>query len=156
MATHSSVLAWRISWMEKPGRLQSMGSHRVGQDWSDLAAAVSNFPGGTSGKEPACQCRKRKSRRFDPWVRKIPWRRKWQPTSGFLPGESHGQGSLVATVHSVSQSWTWLKRLSMPAQCLILIEFPLNENCCHLKVGGTSRLGFLFTSQMNTTTEILE
>ena len=40
MATHSSVLAWRIPWTEKPGRLQSMGSHRVGHDWSDLAAAA--------------------------------------------------------------------------------------------------------------------
>ena len=40
MATHSSVLAWRIPWMEKPGRLLSMGSHRVGHDWSDLAAAA--------------------------------------------------------------------------------------------------------------------
>ena len=40
MATHSSVLAWRIPWMDKPGRLQSMGSHRVGHDWSDLAAAA--------------------------------------------------------------------------------------------------------------------
>ena len=40
MATHSSVLAWRIPWTEKPGRLQSMGSHRVGHDWSDLAAAT--------------------------------------------------------------------------------------------------------------------
>ena len=40
MATHSSVLAWRIPWMEKPGRLQSMGSHRIGHDWSDLAAAA--------------------------------------------------------------------------------------------------------------------
>ena len=39
MATHSSVLAWRIPWMEKPGRLQSMGSHRVRHDWSNLAAA---------------------------------------------------------------------------------------------------------------------
>ena len=38
MATHSSVLAWRIPWTEKPGRLQSMGSHRVGHNWSDLAA----------------------------------------------------------------------------------------------------------------------
>ena len=42
MATHSSVLAWRILWMEKPGRLQSMGSHRVRHDWSDLAAAAAN------------------------------------------------------------------------------------------------------------------
>ena len=40
MATHSSVLAWRIPGMGKPGGLPSMGSHRVGQDWSDLAAAV--------------------------------------------------------------------------------------------------------------------
>ena len=40
MATHSSVLAWRIPWTEKPGRLQSMGSHRVGHDRSDLAAAA--------------------------------------------------------------------------------------------------------------------
>ena len=42
MATHSSVLAWRIPWMEKPGRLQSMGSHRVGHNWSDLAAAAAS------------------------------------------------------------------------------------------------------------------
>ena len=40
MATYSSILAWRIPWTEKPGRLQSMGSHRVGHDWSDLAAAA--------------------------------------------------------------------------------------------------------------------
>ena len=45
-----------------------------------------------SGKEPACQCRRR---RFDPWVRKIPWRRRWQSTPVFLPGKSHGQRSLV-------------------------------------------------------------
>ena len=40
MATHSSVLAWRISGMGEPGGLPSMGSHRVGHDWSDLAVAV--------------------------------------------------------------------------------------------------------------------
>ena len=40
MATHSSVLAWRIPWMEKPGKLQSMGSYRVGHDWSDLTVAA--------------------------------------------------------------------------------------------------------------------
>jgi len=42
--------------------------------------------------EPACQCRRCK---FDPWVEKIPWRRKWQPTPVFLPGKSLGQKSLV-------------------------------------------------------------
>ena len=49
MATHSSILAWRIPWTEESG-----------------------FPGGTSGQEPACQCRRHKRRTFDPWVRKIP------------------------------------------------------------------------------------
>ena len=44
-----------------------------------------------SGRESACQCR---GHGFDPWVGKIPWRRAWQPTPVFLPGESHGQGSL--------------------------------------------------------------
>ena len=53
------------------------------------------FPGGTCGKEPSCQCRRRKRRRFNPWVGKIPWRMAWQPTPVFLPGESHGQRSLA-------------------------------------------------------------
>ena len=47
-----------------------------------------SFPGGTSGKEPACQCRRCKRYGFDPWMGKIPWRRAWQPTPVFLPGES--------------------------------------------------------------------
>ena len=48
-----------------------------------------------SGKESACQCRRCKRCRFYPWVGKIPWSRKWQPTPVFLPGEFHGQRSLV-------------------------------------------------------------
>ena len=46
-------------------------------------------------KESACHCRRYRRCRFDPWVRKIPWRRKWQPTTVVLPGKSHGQRSLV-------------------------------------------------------------
>ena len=53
------------------------------------------FPRWCSGKESRCQCRRHKRRGFDPWVRKIPWRRKWQPTPVFLPGKSHGQRGLV-------------------------------------------------------------
>ena len=53
------------------------------------------FPGGASDKEPACQCRRHKRRGFDSWVRKVLWRKAWQPTPVFLPGESHGQRSLV-------------------------------------------------------------
>ena len=53
------------------------------------------FPGGASGKEYTCQYRRRKRLGFNPWVRKIPWRRAWQPTPVFLPRESHGQKSLA-------------------------------------------------------------
>ena len=67
MATHSSTLAWRIPWTEESGRLQSAGSLRVGHDW---ATSLSLFI-------------------F------MHWRRKWQPTPVFLPGESQGRGSLV-------------------------------------------------------------
>jgi len=47
------------------------------------------------GKDSTCQWRRHKRRGFDPWVRKIPWGREWQPTAVFLPGKSHGQRSLV-------------------------------------------------------------
>ena len=53
------------------------------------------FPGGTSGKECDCQCRRCKRCGFDLWVGKIPWRREWQLTPEFLPGKFHGQRSLV-------------------------------------------------------------
>ena len=67
MAPHSSTLAWKIPWTEEPGRLQSMGSLGVRHDW---ATSLSLFT-------------------F------MHWRRKWQPTPGFLSGESQGWGSLV-------------------------------------------------------------
>ena len=54
-----------------------------------------DFPGGTSGKEPACQCKRCKILWFHCWVGKIPWRRAQQPTPVFLPGESHGRKSLM-------------------------------------------------------------
>ena len=88
MATHSSVLAWRIPGTGEPGGLPSMELHRVGHDWSDLAAWC-------SGKESICQCRRHKRPKFYRWVGKIPWRRKWQPTVVFLPEKFHGQRSLV-------------------------------------------------------------
>ena len=66
-ATHSSVLAWKIPWTKEPGRLQSMGSRRVGHNW---VTSLSLFI-------------------F------MHWRRKRQPTPVFLPGESQGRGSLV-------------------------------------------------------------
>ena len=56
---------------------------------------VKSFPGGASGQESTCQCRRCQRCEFNPWVRKIPWRRKWQPTPVFLHEKSHGQRSLV-------------------------------------------------------------
>ena len=54
------------------------------------------IPAGAHGKEPTCQRRRQCKRLWlDPWVRKIPWRKGWQPTPGCLPGESHGQRSLL-------------------------------------------------------------
>ena len=67
MAPHSSILAWKIPWTEKPGRLQSMGLQRVRQDW-ETSLSLFTF---------------------------MHWRRKWQATPVFLPGESQGQRSLV-------------------------------------------------------------
>ena len=64
-----------------------------------------SIPRWPSGKESAGQCRRHKRPRFDPWVGKIPWRKAWQPTPVFLPGESHGQRSLEgATVYRVTES----------------------------------------------------
>ena len=57
--------------------------------------ALQGFPGGTSGKEPDCQCRRLKTCGVDPCVGKISWRRTWKPTPVFLPKKSHGQRSLV-------------------------------------------------------------
>ena len=63
-----------------------------------LKSCLENFEHWLSGKESTCS---RRRCRFDPWVGKIPWRRKWQPTPVFLPGKSHGRGVCQATVHGV-------------------------------------------------------
>ena len=59
----------------------------------NTSVSIKVFPGGSDSKESPCQCRRHG---FDPWVRKIPWRRKWQPTPGFLYGEPPGQRSLAS------------------------------------------------------------
>ena len=88
-----------------------------------IQGCCQGFPGGTRGKEPACQCRRHKWRGFDPWVRKIPWRRKWQPTPKFLPGESHGQRSLLGcSLGGHKESDTTEARLNTHAPC------------CHLEI----------------------
>ena len=90
---------------------------------------VLGFPGGTSGNEPTCQCRRRKRRGFSPWVGKIPWRRAWQPTPVFLPGESHGQRSQWARANKVAKSQTRLKQCILRVYQFLII----NVNMCHLR-----------------------
>ena len=84
MAPHSSTLAWKVPWAEEPGRLQSMGSLRVGHDWA-ISLSLFTF---------------------------MHWRRKWQPTPVFLPGESQGWGAWWAAIYGVAQSRTRLMWLS--------------------------------------------
>jgi len=86
MATHSSILAWRIKWTGEPERLQSTGSQRVGHDWeTNTTTGCFGLPGNSAGKKIHPQCGRPG---FHPWVGKTPWRRAWQPTPVFWPGES--------------------------------------------------------------------
>ena len=98
MAPHSSTLAWKIPWTEEPGRLQSMGSLRVGHDWA-TSLSVFTF---------------------------MHWRRKWQPTPVFLPGESQGRGSLVGC-HLWGHTELDTTEVTQQQQQPILSPFP--ENC---------------------------
>ena len=75
----------------------------------------SNKHDGSLSKRIRLQCRRHRRCRFDPWVGKIPWRRKWQPTPVFLPEESMDRGAWWVSVHRIAQSWTQLKQFSMHA-----------------------------------------
>ena len=103
-------IPWRRKWQPTPvflpgkshGQRSRAGFNPWGHKESDMAehsTACSQmqfmwgFPGGASGKESACLCRRGKRCGFDPRVGKIPWRRTWEPTLVFLPGKSHGQRS---------------------------------------------------------------
>ena len=93
MAPHSSTLAWKIPWMEEPGRLQSMRSLRVRQD-SATSLSLLTF---------------------------MHWRRKWQPTPVFLPRESQGQGSPGGLhrvgSHRVGRDWSNLAAAAFILRC---------------------------------------
>ena len=84
MATHSSTLAWKTPWMEEPGRLQSMGSQRVGHDWATWLSFSLSCIGEGNGNPLQCSCLE-------------------NPRDG---------GAWWAAVYGVTQNWTWLKRLS--------------------------------------------
>ena len=101
MASHSSTVARKIPWMEEPGSLQSMGSLRVRHDWA-TSLSLSIF---------------------------LHWRRKWQPTPVFLPGESQGRRSLVGCspwglTESDTTEGTWQQQ-QFQVPWMLLIVWPL-------------------------------
>ena len=110
MAPHSSTLAWKIPWMEEPGRLQSMGPLRVGHDWA-TSFSIFTF---------------------------MHWRRKWQPTPVFSPENPRDGGAWWAAIHGVTQSRTWLKWLSSsssPSPTIsLVIYFSFRQicSCCSI------------------------
>ena len=123
MATHSSALAWKIPWTEESGRLQSMGSWRVGHDWATFTF-MSNW-----GLIPTIQ-----TSQVVLVIKKLPANAGDVKDAGLIPGSGrspeggHGnplhyaclenpmdRGASKATVHRVTQSWTRLKQFSMHA-----------------------------------------
>ena len=107
MAPHSSTLAWKIPWTEEPGGLQYMGSRRVGHDW---ATSLSLFT-------------------F------MHWRRKWQPTPVFLPGESQGWRSLVGChlrgcteSDTTDVTWQQQQQLLCARRCARLWRYKSNKS----------------------------
>ena len=102
MATRSSIFAWEVPWTEVLGGLPSMGLQSI---WHDLVIKQQNDR--TSQvvlvvKNSPANSKRRKRHKFDPWVRKNPRRRAWQPTPVFLPGESHGQSVVCSAVAGCS------------------------------------------------------
>ena len=99
MAAHSSTLAWKIPWMEKPGGLQSMGSLRVGHDW---ATSLSLFT-------------------F------MHWRRKWQPLQCSCLENPRDRGAWWAAVYGVAQSRTRLKWRSSSSKLISSNRIVVND-----------------------------
>ena len=109
---HSSTLAWKIPWTEEPGGLQSMGSRRVRHDW---ATSLSLFTFTN-------------------------WRRQWQPTPAFLPGESQGWRSLVGcrlwgrtesdTTEATWQQWTPTNKTIRLLHLSPLLSWENIQKCC--------------------------
>ena len=106
MAPHSSTFAWKIPWMEEPGRLQSMRSLRVRHNWA-TSLSLSTF---------------------------MHWRRKWQPTPVFLPGESHGQRSLVGYSPWDHKELDTTEQLTFHFHFILVL---IVESLSHIQLSGT-------------------
>ena len=94
MATHSSTLAWKITWTEEPGRLQSMASLRVGNDWL-TSLSLFTF---------------------------MHWRRKWQPTPLLIPGMGEPGGLPSMGSHRIGHDWSGLAKAAAAAAAALVLH----------------------------------
>ena len=99
MATHSITLAWKIPWTEEPGRLQAMGSLRVGHDWATSLSLFTLMIGEGNGNPLQCSCLE----------------------------NPRDRGACWAAVYGVAQSWTQLKRLSSSSSMSTELVMPSNH-----------------------------
>ena len=153
MATHSSVLAWRIPGTGEPDGLPSMGSHRVRHDWSDLAAAAAaaaacipwrniyldlpslGFPCGSASKESACNVGDLGS---IPRLGRYSGEEKGYPLQYSCLENPRNRGAWWASVYGVAQSWTRLKRLSSSSSRIL--KNYTNDLICKTETDLESRL----------------
>ena len=126
LSTLDAILGVR----EGPGTSRPLSVDRLG--------SIDAFwlPWRYGGKEPASQCRRGKRRRFDLWVRKVPWNWKGQPALVFLSGKSQWQSNLVGTVHGVAESRTWLKRLLTCAGHTVTFKWKLSDLTWYVRIQG--------------------
>ena len=125
----------------------------------------SSFPRGSSGEEPTSKFRRRKRYVFNPWVRKIPWRRAWQPTPVFLPGEFHRQRSLVGygpwgskeseTTEATAHKYKWDQECLWPLWIWCKI-FYLCQGQSHFRATSQPQVQLKWRNTSESSTELLQ
>ena len=123
VATHSSILVWRIS-MDSRAWWSAVHGVTKSRTWLSDQQCMHWW---LSGKESGSQCRRY---RFDPWIQKIPWRRKWQPTPVLLPRQFHGQSSLMGCSPWGRQEFDTMEHWAQP---IIWINVVKHERCPFLR-----------------------
>ena len=109
----------------KGGEEGEMGTKRWGQN------SRNGLPGGSSGKQSDCQCRSCRRRRFNPWIQKIPWGRKWQPAPAFFLRISMDRGTWWATIHVITNSQILLS--TSQANSKNTIQFSSVQSLSHVQ-----------------------
>ena len=151
------VPTWEAAWRSDRRPALLLAGHRAARtqqpmwgrkaciplpDWRAVISTrhLCGLPGWLSGKESACQGRRP---RFDPSSRNIPWRRQWQPSPGFLPGECHGQRSLVGHSPLGHTESDMTKETQHACHSLQLVLSLLTVNCNHLHAKVLPTLSFI-------------